>query len=254
MLKTKESTVEIEKIYASENPLWLEGKNKGIDELAESISRIGLINPLVVVSENGRYSLIAGYRRFAACRRAGLKEVQVCIVEGNRRDICEIALEEFLFGKDLSPVEMAVAVVALIKEGGMDHEQVARIYQRSTAWVQEQEEIVSWPPDVQQAIHEGWLSVSAASNLALVEDDDHRKFLLSQAKEHGATAQTTATWLKAWRSSVPLREPLQLNFVPVPIGIRATVCKSSVQAHMCPVADMDDSEALINRIRINSFC
>jgi len=254
MLKTKEFTVGIEKIDAGENPLRLEGKNKGIDELAESISRIGLINPLVVVPENGRYSLIAGHRMFAACRRAGLKEVQVCIVEGNRWDICEIALEEYLFSKDLSPVETAVAVVALIKEGGMNRQQVANICRRSTAWVQEQEEIVSWPADVQQACHEGWLSVSAASNLALVEEDDHRKFLLSQAEEHGATARTTAAWLQAWRSSVPLREPLQLNFVPVPIGIRAIVFKSGDQTHMCPVADTDDSEALINRIRINSFC
>jgi len=254
MLKTKEFSVEIEKIYAGENPLRLEGKNKGIDELAESISRIGLINPLVVVPENGRYSLIAGHRRFAACRRVGVKEVQVRIIEGNRREICEIALAENLFRKDLSPLEMAVAVVALIKEGGMNREQVANICHRSTAWVQEQEEIVSWSPDVQQAIHEGWISVSAASNLALIEDDDHRKFLLSQAKEHSATARTTAEWLQAWRLLVLPQEPLRLNLVPVPIGIRAIVPKSYVQAHIYPITDTDDSEALIDRIRMNSFC
>ena len=48
MLKTKEFTIELEEIEAGENPLRLEGENKGIAELAESISRIGLINPLVV--------------------------------------------------------------------------------------------------------------------------------------------------------------------------------------------------------------
>lgn len=212
MLKAKELTVETEKIYAGQNPLRLEGRNKGIDELAESISRIGLINPLVVVPENGRYSLIAGHRRFAACRKAGLEEVQVHIIEGDRREICEIALAENLFRKDLSPVEMAVAVVALIKEGGMDCKQVANICHRSIAWVQEQEEIVSWPQDVQQAVHEGRLSVSAASNLALIADDDHRKFLLNQVRETGATARTTAAWLQAWRSSAPLSEA-QAGFV-----------------------------------------
>lgn len=51
MLKTREFTVEIEKIHTGENPLRLEGENKGIAELSESISRIGLINPLVVVPE-----------------------------------------------------------------------------------------------------------------------------------------------------------------------------------------------------------
>ena len=204
MLKTKEFTIELEKIDAGENPLRLEGKNKGIAELSESISRIGLINPLVVApgSDGDRYRLIAGHRRFAACRRAGLKEVQVRIIEGDQREICEIALAENLFRKDLSPVEMAVAVVALIKEGGMAREQVASICHRPTAWVREQEEIVSWPADVRNAVHNGWLSVSAASNLALVHDDAHRRFLLNQAKKKGATASATAAWLQEWLSSV----------------------------------------------------
>jgi len=182
----------------------LEGKNKGITELADSIKRIGLISPLVVApgSDDGRYRLIAGHRRFAACRRAGLKKVQVRIIEGDQREICEIALAENLFRKDLSPVEMAVAVVALIKEGGMDREQVASICHRSRAWVREQEEIVSWPADVQKAIHDGWLSVSAASNIALVPDDAHRSFLLGQAKEKGAGARTTAAWLHAYHRAV----------------------------------------------------
>ncbi|MHC4657519.1 MAG: ParB/RepB/Spo0J family partition protein [Planctomycetota bacterium] len=79
MLRAKEFTIELEKIDAGENPLRLEGENKGIAELSESIKRIGLINPLVVAPDpNGdHYRLIAGHRRFAACRRAGLKEVAV---------------------------------------------------------------------------------------------------------------------------------------------------------------------------------
>ena len=213
MLKTKEFTIELEGIDAGENPLRLEGENKGIAELTESISRIGLINPLVVApgADGYRYRLIAGHRRFAACRRAGLKEVQVRIIEGEQREICEIALAENLFRKDLSPVEMAVAVVALIREGGMAREQVASICHRPSAWVREQEEIVSWPADVQNAVHNGWLSVSAASNLALVHDDAHRRFLLNQAKQKGATARATAAWLQAWLSSVSPQPVIQVS-------------------------------------------
>jgi len=221
MLKTREFTIELEEINAGENPLRLEGQNKGIAELAESISRIGLINPLVVApgSDGDRYRLIAGHRRFAACARAGLKQVQVRIIEGDQRKICEIALAENLFRKDLSPVEMAVAVVALIKEGGMAHEQVASFCHRPTAWVREQEEILSWPADVKNHVHNGWLSVSAASNLALVYDDAYRRFLLNQAKQKGATAHATAAWLQAWLSSVspqPVIEVASLPASPAP--------------------------------------
>ncbi len=201
MLKAKEFTIELEKIDAGENPLRLEGDNKGIAELADSISRIGLINPLVVAPDGKYYRLIAGHRRFAACRRAGLKEVAVRITQTDQREICEVALAENLFRKDLSPIEMAVAVVALIKEVGMTPEQVSTVCSRPIAWVKEQEEILSWPPDVREFVHEGWLTVPAASNLALIEDNIHRKFLLNQAKETGATARTTADRLHAWRTS-----------------------------------------------------
>ena len=148
------------------------------------------------------YRLIAGHRRFAACRKTGLKEVAVRITQTDQREICEVALAENLFRKDLSSIEMAMAVVALIKEGGMDREQVAGVCHRPIAWVTEQEEILSWPADVQQAIHDGWLSVSAASNIALIHDDAHRALLLSRAKDKSVTSRTTASWLQAWRSTI----------------------------------------------------
>lgn len=209
MLKAKEFTLELEKIDAGENPLRLEGENKGIAELAASISRIGLINPLVVAPGGERYRLIAGHRRYAACRKAGLKEVAVRITQTDQREICEVALAENLFRKDLNPLEMAVAVVALIKEGGMDREQVAAVCHRPIAWVTEQEEILSWPADVQKTVHDGCLSVSAASNIALVENDAYRAFLLSRAKYKGVTSRTTAAWLQAWRNTISCQETKQ---------------------------------------------
>ena len=229
MLKAKEFTIELEKIDAGENPLRLEGENKGIAELSESIKRIGLINPLVVAPDpNGdHYRLIAGHRGFAACRRAGLKEVAVRITQTDQREICEVALAENMFRKDLSPIEMAVAVVALIREGGMTAEQVATVCNRPIAWVKEQEEILSWPPDVREFVHEGWLSVPAASNLALVYEEVDRKFLLDQAKKSGATARTTAAWLQTWRSSVPLQEAVQAESVSEQVEMLAGGSQSS---------------------------
>jgi ParB family chromosome partitioning protein len=92
MQNAKEFTLELKKIDAGENPLRLEGENKGIAELAASIGRIGLINPLVVAPDGERYRLIAGHRRYAACKRAGIKEVTVRITGTNQREICEVAL------------------------------------------------------------------------------------------------------------------------------------------------------------------
>lgn len=119
------------------------GRTRALPSYPHRISRIGLINPLVVAPDGEHYPLIAGHRRYAACRKAGLKEVAVRITQTDQRGICEVALAENLFRKDLSPIEMAVAVVALTKEGGMDSEQVASVCHRPIAWVTEQEEILS---------------------------------------------------------------------------------------------------------------
>ena len=73
------------------------------------------------------------------------------------------------------------------------------------------------------AIHAGWLSVSAGSNIALVEDDSHRRLLLSLVKEDGdTTARTTAGWLQAWRSSVPPQEAIQVGSICGPADTPTT--------------------------------
>ncbi|MFC1739563.1 hypothetical protein ACFL1G_11040 [Planctomycetota bacterium] len=68
---------------------------------------------------------------------------------------------------------------------------------------------MSWPADVQKSVHDSWLSVSAASNIALVHDDAHRALLLSRAKNKDVTSKTTASWLQAWRSTISCPETKQ---------------------------------------------
>jgi len=76
--------------------------------------------------------------------------------------------------------------------------------------------IAGWQADVLEAIHECKLSVSAASNLAVVTDDSYRIFLVRNAVEQGATARTTASWLQAWRAMQPQEEAITSE--PAPAG------------------------------------
>ena len=88
MLKTREFTVEIEKIHDGENPLRLEGENKGIAEPAESIIRIGLINPLIAVPDNGRREWI-GQSLFA--QQAGESAGNLTVRKLIPPDLCSYA-------------------------------------------------------------------------------------------------------------------------------------------------------------------
>lgn len=98
-----------------------------IDILAESISEHGLIQPIVVMeSKPGRYTIVAGERRWRAAKQAGLKEVPVVIREYTEEEAAEIALIENLQREDLNPVEEALGYKALMDEFKMTQEEVSR--------------------------------------------------------------------------------------------------------------------------------
>ena len=90
----------------------------------------------------------------------------------------------------------------------MTAEQVAAGFHRSEHWVAQQVAILGWPDDVLAAVHAGSMSVAAASNLALVTDDNYRSFLVRNATESGITARVSAAWLQAWRSMAPPEEAI----------------------------------------------
>ena len=98
-----------------------------LSELAESISQHGLIQPIVVKPTlDGRYSIVAGERRWRACRIAGLDEVPVVIKEADEQTLMEIALIENLQREDLNAVEEALGYRSLIDTYGLTQEEVAK--------------------------------------------------------------------------------------------------------------------------------
>lgn len=193
----------VSSIVIGEHALRLEAEDEAIDDLAASIRRVGIIVPLVVAPEGDLFHLIAGHRRLAAAKRLGLSEVPCCVREAKDVDRVEVSFAENLFRLDLSPVELAAGIRDALTKGIMDVQALSQAMHRSAHWVNAQVSLLSWPEDVLAAIHAGWLSVSAASNLALITDDAYRDFLLRNAADSGATARTTAAWLQAWRSMIP---------------------------------------------------
>jgi ParB family chromosome partitioning protein len=177
-----------------------------IDDLAVSIRRIGVIVPLLVHPAGDVFTIIAGHRRFAAAKKVGLLELPCCVREDDGPAQTEISLAENLFRADLTPIEQAAAIRDIIDQKIMDVPTLAASMHRSPHWVLAQLDILNWPADVLEVIHHGQLSVSAASNIALVNDDSYRGFLLRNAVEQGATARTTAAWLQAWRAAMPPAE------------------------------------------------
>lgn len=154
-----------------------------LSELAESISQHGLIQPIVVKPTlDGRYSIVAGERRWRACRIAGLDEVPVVIKEADEQTLMEIALIENLQREDLNAVEEALGYRSLIDTYGLTQEEVAKKMGKSRSTVTNALRLLALNSNELEALRRGTISAGHARALLSCEDEELRaKMLLAAA-------------------------------------------------------------------------
>ena len=116
------SEVDIGLVFANPNQPRKVFNETALKELADSISKHGVIMPIIVNKSGDRYMIIAGERRFRASKLAGLSKVPVIIKTYNERQIKEISLIENLQREDLNPVETAKGIKRLMDEYGLTQE------------------------------------------------------------------------------------------------------------------------------------
>lgn len=155
---------------------------EALQELADSISKHGLIQPIVVRPEaNGTYRIIAGERRWRACRMAGLSEVPVAIKEIDDRQLCEMALIENLQREDLNAVEEAKGYKALMDTYGLTQEQVAESVGKSRSAVANTLRLLNLNDNELEALENNKITAGHARVLITVEDSDLRTALFNAA-------------------------------------------------------------------------
>ena len=107
-----------------------------IVELAESIKKFGILNPIIVKPENGKFKIISGERRYRAAQIAGLNEIPVIIKdEVNEKVSFEISLIENIHREDLNPLEEAESFKKLIEEFNYTHQQIAELVGKDRTYV-----------------------------------------------------------------------------------------------------------------------
>ncbi len=137
-----------------------------LEELAQSIRANGLIQPITVCeTQPGKYTLIAGERRWRAAQLAGLSEIPALVrtVEDNRR--LELALIENIQREDLNPIETAVAFSRLIEQHQLSHEQVAERTGKDRSTITNFLRLLKLPREVQEDLGRGDISMGHARAL-----------------------------------------------------------------------------------------
>ena len=167
--------IDVSSIFANPNQPRKVFDETALKELADSISKHGVIMPIIVNKSGDRYMIIAGERRFRASKIAGLKKVPVIVKTYNERQIKEISLIENLQREDLNPIEAATAMRSLMNDYGMTQEDLADRIGKSRPAIANTLRLLSLSPDVIKMVANGNLSAGHARALISVPNVDQLK-------------------------------------------------------------------------------
>jgi len=147
--------------------------NESLEELAVSIKEKGVVQPILVRSMGtDKYEIIAGERRFRACKMVGLPEVPAIVKEVNDTEAMAIAITENIQREDLNPVELARAYSSLMNEFHLTQEQLAKSVGKSRPAVANMMRLLQLPQEIQENILSGKISMGHARALLSLEQQN----------------------------------------------------------------------------------
>lgn len=158
-----------------------------LKELAESIKNHGIVQPLVVTPiKDGKYTLIAGERRWRAAEIAGLQTVPAIIRSSKELEQLELALIENVQRVDLSPLEQAVSIERLHEQFSMSYDDIAKRLGKAHSTVNNTVRLLRLPEDAREALAKGQISEGhSRAILALKGDPERQTYLLKTIIEQG---------------------------------------------------------------------
>ncbi len=160
---------------------------EALEELSESIKRYGLIQPIIVTKKDNYYEIIAGERRWRACKKAGLTEIPAIVREDDERKNKEIALIENIQREDLNAVEKATGIKLLMEEYNITQQQVAEMLGKSRSSIANTVRILNLDPRVLELAKEGKLTEGHCRALLAITDNDKQYNMALRMLERGAS-------------------------------------------------------------------
>ena len=178
--------------------------DEALAELAASIKRHGIIQPLVVTPvKNGKYTLVAGERRWRASALAGLKTVPAIIRDRQELDQLEVALIENVQRVDLSPLEQAVSIERLHEQFSLSYDAIAQRLGKANSTVNNTVRLLRLPEAAREALAAGKISEGhARAILALKGDNKRQTYLLEAIIQHGWSVRQAERFVTSVKAGI----------------------------------------------------
>ena len=175
-----------------------------LDELAMSISNIGIIQPLTLRHlENGRYQIIAGERRFRAAKQAGLTSVPAFVRDVEDDSMLEMALVENIQRSDLNPIEEALSYARLIDECHLTQETMADRVGKKRSTVTNYLRLLKLPAEIQDGLKKKLISMGHARAIMGIDDEETQLMLFHETVEQGYSVRKIEEYVREYNDPQP---------------------------------------------------
>ena len=211
------STLPLQKIEPNPNQPRKQFDEEHLETLADSIREHGLLQPLAVRDMGGYYQIIAGERRWRACRLAELQEVPVVIIEADDKKVMELAMVENLQRQDLNPMEEAEGYYSLIHDFDLSQEQVAERVGKSRPAVANALRLLNLKGELRDMVTDGKLSAGHARALLSLPNEKLQKSAAQKVIALELSVRQTESMCKKMLADLKAEEekpaPLTVDYV-----------------------------------------
>ena len=176
-LPKEELEANLEDVYPNPDQPRRIFKKEELEELASSIKREGLLQPILVRKINEGYQIIAGERRWQACKMLNLDKVPIRVKDVDEQQALEMAMVENLQRADLNPIEEAYGYKRMMMDRGMTQTEVAQAVSKGRSTIANSLRLLELPEEAQQLLHEEKITAGHARAILSVQSPDGRKKL-----------------------------------------------------------------------------
>jgi len=178
---------------------------ENLDDLTNSIRERGVIQPIIVrksISDNSKFELIAGERRWLAARKAGLHDIPAVVTEVNDLKSLEFAIIENVQRHDLNPLEEAQGYKRLIDEFSYDQEKVSKFIGKSRSYITNSLRLLNLPIDVLNYVEQKKITAGHAKILVGLEN---ASFIANKIIEKKLSVRQTENFVKIFKTKKNLK-------------------------------------------------
>ena len=213
---TEMAEISVSAIFPNPTQPRTEFDEEALEELADSIRTLGVIQPITVKrTDDGRYLIISGERRWRAARKAGLESLPAYIREEDDENLHAMALVENIQREDLNAIEEAQGVSRLMNECALTQEAVAERLGRSRSAIANLLRLLNLPARIVSAVIDGTLSAGHARVLAGIADSELQGALFAKTLQFGWSVrqlEAAAKNAQTEKKEKPEREPLPIEY------------------------------------------